>query len=73
MRYKSWFQCINQECRQIYPVNSIVYRCRTCSSLLEVKQDLEALGCERIRDEHFRHAEFSLFLGLDAQAVGAMV
>ena len=44
MRYRSWFQCINQECRQTYPVNSIVYRCRTCSSLLEVKQDLEALA-----------------------------
>ena len=44
MRYRSWFQCINQECRQTYPVNSIVFRCRTCSSLLEVKQDLEALA-----------------------------
>ena len=43
MQYSAWFQCINEECRQKYPTNSIVYKCRTCGSLLEVQHDLEAL------------------------------
>jgi threonine synthase len=44
MPYKAWFQCINQECRTIYPLNSIIYRCKTCGSLLEVQHDVQALG-----------------------------
>ncbi len=43
MQYSAWFQCINEECRQKYPTNSIVYKCRTCGSLLEVQHDIEAL------------------------------
>jgi threonine synthase len=44
MPYRAWFQCINPECRTTYPLNSIVYRCKTCGSLLEVQHDLQALG-----------------------------
>jgi hypothetical protein len=44
MKYRAWFQCIKQECKETYPINSIVYRCKTCGSLLEVKHDLEALA-----------------------------
>jgi len=43
MEYSAWFQCINEECRERYPTNSIVYKCRSCGSLLEVQHDLEAL------------------------------
>ncbi len=45
MGYKAWFQCINQQCRERYPLNSIIYRCRTCGSLLEVQHDHNALIC----------------------------
>jgi threonine synthase len=42
--YKAWFQCINQKCRASYPLNSIIYRCKTCGSLLEVHHDINALA-----------------------------
>jgi threonine synthase len=42
--YRAWFQCINAECKATYPVNSIVYQCRECGSLLEVEHDLEQLA-----------------------------
>jgi threonine synthase len=42
--YKAWFQCINEECRATYPLNSIIYRCRNCGSLLEVRHDMQALS-----------------------------
>ncbi|MFL5441029.1 MAG: threonine synthase [Myxococcales bacterium] len=37
----SWFQCI--ECGARYPIKSVVYRCRACRSLLEVKHDMTSL------------------------------
>jgi threonine synthase len=42
--YKAWFQCINEQCRATYPLNSIIYRCRGCGSLLEVRHDMQALS-----------------------------
>jgi len=44
MPYRAWFQCINEQCKAIYPLNSIIYRCRTCGSLLEVQHDMKALA-----------------------------
>jgi len=44
MSYQAWFQCINQRCRASYPLNSVVYRCKTCGSLLEVQHDLHTLA-----------------------------
>ncbi len=44
MTYKAWFQCINPQCGATYPLNSIVYQCGQCRSLLEVRHDMEALG-----------------------------
>lgn len=43
MSYRAWFQCINPECGKTYPLNTIVYHCEQCSSLLEVQHDLTAL------------------------------
>ncbi len=43
MSYRAWFQCINQQCGVSYPLNSIIYRCKACGSLLEVQHDLHAL------------------------------
>jgi threonine synthase len=44
MPYRAWFQCINEKCNETYPLNKIVYRCKACDSLLEVKHDMKALG-----------------------------
>jgi threonine synthase len=44
MGFNAWFQCINEQCRERYPLNSIIYRCKTCGSLLEVRHDMEALA-----------------------------
>ncbi|MGE5238575.1 MAG: threonine synthase [Chloroflexota bacterium] len=44
MTYRAWFQCINPQCRETYPLNTIIYRCRQCNSLLEVRHDMEALA-----------------------------
>ena len=44
MTYRAWFQCINAQCGATYPLNSIVYQCEQCQSLLEVQHDLAALA-----------------------------
>jgi threonine synthase len=44
MSYSAWFQCINEKCGAKYPLNSIVYDCKQCGSLLEVTHDMKALG-----------------------------
>jgi threonine synthase len=42
--YKAWFQCINEQCNETYPLNTVIYRCRKCDSLLEVRHDMTALA-----------------------------
>lgn len=44
MSYRAWFQCINPECGEKYPLSSIVYQCKRCQSLLEVQHDTKALA-----------------------------
>lgn len=44
MSYQASFQCINPECRAAYPLNQIIYQCRQCHSLLEVRHDLTQLA-----------------------------
>ncbi len=44
MSYNAWFQCINPQCGAKYPLNSIIYRCEKCGSLLEVTHDMQALA-----------------------------
>lgn len=41
--YRAWFQCINEQCGETYKLSDIVYSCRTCGSLLEVRHDMAAL------------------------------
>ena len=43
MPYRAWFQCINEQCGATYPLNSIVYNCERCHSLLEVQHDVQAV------------------------------
>ena len=64
MSYRAWFQCINEECRASYPLNSIIYRCKTCGSLLEVRHDLNALarrdakGWMKLFEERYKSNEW---------------
>src|SRR4051812_21359314 len=44
MSYRAWFQCINEKCGATYPLNTVVYQCERCQSLLEVQHDLKALA-----------------------------
>jgi threonine synthase len=44
MPYRAWFQCINEECGATYTLNSIIYNCKTCGSLLGVHHDIDALA-----------------------------
>jgi len=43
-KYNAWFQCF-AGCGERYGLDEIVYRCRRCNSLLEVRHDMEALSC----------------------------
>ncbi|MGA2852769.1 MAG: threonine synthase [Verrucomicrobiota bacterium] len=43
MSHRAWFQCINPQCGSAYPLNSVVYNCKSCGSLLEVQHDLKRL------------------------------
>src|SRR6266481_2096376 len=42
--YRALFQCINPQCATTYPLNSVIYQCARCQSLLEVQHDLKALA-----------------------------
>ena len=44
MPYRAWFQCINEKCNETYPLNKIIYRCKGCNSLLEVRHDMQVLA-----------------------------
>lgn len=44
MSYRAWFQCINESCGAKYPLNTIIYHCKQCQSLLEVKHDMDQLA-----------------------------
>ena len=44
MTYQASFKCINPACGATYPLNTIVYSCRECQSLLEVQHDTAALA-----------------------------
>ena len=64
MSYQAWFQCINQQCQARYPLNSVIYRCKTCGSLLEVQHDFNALAKRDTRtwmklfDERYKSTEW---------------
>ncbi len=59
MAYRAWFQCIG-ECGERYPLDEIIYECRRCGELLEVRHDMDELrkksGREwkRLWDERYR-------------------
>ncbi|MGD9652257.1 MAG: threonine synthase [Candidatus Dadabacteria bacterium] len=48
--YRAWFACIDDECGETYSLDEIIYRCRKCGNLLEVRHDMEKLK-EKSSDE----------------------
>jgi threonine synthase len=42
MEYRAWFECI-AGCGERYELNEVVYECRKCGHLLEVRHDLDLL------------------------------
>ena len=42
MSYKAWFQC-SSGCDERYELNEIIYNCKKCGDLLEVRHDIEKL------------------------------
>ena len=42
MNYDAWFQC-SEGCDETYPLTEIIYRCRNCGGLLEVRHDIDVL------------------------------
>jgi len=67
---RAWFQCINPHCGATYPLNSIVYNCQKCGSLLEVQHDLEALrqrdanGWKKLFEERYKSNEWPVGSGV---------
>ena len=42
MPYRAWFQCISG-CDEKYELNEVIYQCKKCGDLLEVKHDMDKL------------------------------
>ncbi len=59
MPYLAWFQCISG-CDEKYALNEVIYRCRNCGDLLEVRHDLDKLrrrspeSWKKLFDERYR-------------------
>lgn len=51
MPYHAWFQCISG-CDEKYELNEIIYQCKKCGDLLEVKHDLNKL--RKLPPEHWK-------------------
>ncbi len=43
VRYRAYFECINDECREVHELDEIVYKCGACGSLLQVTHDPDQL------------------------------
>ncbi len=42
MNYDAWFQC-SEGCDETYPLTQVIYRCKNCNGLLEVRHNIGAL------------------------------
>ncbi|HNH08797.1 MAG TPA: threonine synthase [Leptospiraceae bacterium] len=43
MKYFAQFECINPECKSLYPLTEVIYKCRHCGEILQVSHNMEAL------------------------------
>lgn len=63
MPYRAWFQCISG-CNEKYELNEIVYQCKKCGDLLEVKHDMDKLRKQppehwkKLFDERYRRTRW---------------
>ncbi len=63
MPYRAWFQCISG-CDEKYELNEVVYQCRNCGDLLEVKHDIDRLRrhssdhWKKLFDERYRRTKW---------------
>lgn len=63
MPYRAWFQCISG-CSETYELNEVVYQCKRCGDLLEVKHDIEKLRrhspeqWKKLFDERYRRTKW---------------
>lgn len=63
MPYRAWFQCISG-CDEKYELNEIIYQCKKCGDLLEVKHDLDKLRkhppehWKKLFDERYRRTKW---------------
>src|SRR3989337_598968 len=63
MPYRSWFQCISG-CDEKYELNEVVYQCKKCGDLLEVKHDIDKLRrhspehWKKLFDERYRRSKW---------------
>ena len=70
-KYKSYFQCISDQCNETFSLTDIIYRCPRCENLLEVKHDFSALkkttadDWMRIFDDRYmrtKYPDYNMFL-----------
>ncbi|MFQ5963767.1 MAG: threonine synthase [Candidatus Scalinduaceae bacterium] len=63
MGHKAWFQC-SSGCDERYELNEIIYKCKRCGGLLEVRHDIEKLkhrspeSWMRLFDERYRRTKW---------------
>lgn len=63
MPYRAWFQCISG-CDEKYELNEVVYQCKKCGDLLEVKHDTDRLRrhssdhWKKLFDERYRRTRW---------------
>ncbi len=63
MPYRAWFQCISG-CSEKYELNEVIYQCKKCGDLLEVRHDTEKLRkhspehWKRLFDERYRRTRW---------------
>ncbi|MEK7297219.1 MAG: pyridoxal-phosphate dependent enzyme, partial [Planctomycetota bacterium] len=63
MPYRAWFQCISG-CDVRYELNEVIYQCKNCGDLLEVRHDMEKLRVhssehwKRLFDERYRRTKW---------------
>ena len=63
MDYRAWFRCVSG-CNEQYPLNEVIYRCRSCGGLLEVAHDMEALKTRgpsawmRLFDDRYKRTDY---------------
>ena len=63
MNYNAWFVC-SKGCDETYPLTEVIYRCRKCDGLLEVRHDMSVLkqrsasAWKRLFEERYMRTQY---------------